>query len=94
MSEKPLEDVRLTAVNDAEFFGVRAPCEIVYGSFLVQGHTTVEGARRAKKIQSTCLAVVALVRLVNVCLREDQDMGADGIPLNRGTVSFEEGLLT
>lgn len=94
MDWKPFEDVRLTAVNNTEFFGVRAPCEIVYGSFLVQGHTTIERARRAEKIQSTCLAVVTLVCLINVRLREDQDMCANGVPLNRGTVSFEERLLT
>ena len=62
-------------------------------TLLVQRHATVESARGTEEIQATSLAIVALICLIDVRSRDDENLGAKRIPLDLGSLRLEEGLL-
>jgi hypothetical protein len=55
-------------------------------------HTRIKLAGRAQKVKSS-LSVVALARLINISLREDNQAGAGRVPLQLDLVTLEKGLL-
>ena len=54
--------------------------------------STVEVPRGAQEHQAR-LAIVALVCLVDIGSRDDENLGAKRIPLDLGSLCLEEGLL-
>jgi hypothetical protein len=82
----------LTSIDHAELLRVRTPCEIVDGSLLVEGHTTVEVTGGTEQVQ-TSLSVVTLIRVVDFGLRQYEDLSAQGVPLDLSAVCLEESLL-
>ena len=60
---------------------------------LVQRDATVEVTGGAEQIQTAGLAVVALVRLVDIGSSENKHLGTKCVPLDLGALSLEEGLL-
>jgi len=81
-----------TTVNHPEFFGVGAPCKVVHGPFLVQSDPAIEVARRAEKVQP-CLTIVALIRVVDIGLRQNKNLRPKGVPFDLRTFRFEKVLL-
>lgn len=61
-------------------------------TLLVELDARVEGAVRAKNVH-VCLAVVALVGLVDVSLSQDNHAGAEVVPLKLNLVALVECLL-
>jgi hypothetical protein len=61
-------------------------------TFLVKRDSTVKVAGCTEEIQAS-LSVVALIRSVDIRLREDQNLRAKGVPFDLRTISFEERLL-
>ena len=83
---------RHVSVHDTELLRVGRPCAVVDGPFLVQVNTRVESSIRAEDIQVR-LAVVALIALVNIRLREHSHARALLIPLHLDFISLVERLL-
>jgi hypothetical protein len=65
----------------------------MHWTFFIECHTAVEGAGSTEEIQATGLAVVALVSLVYISLRQHQNMRANGVPLDCRPIRLEEVLL-
>ena len=80
------------AVNHAELLGVGRPRHVVDGALLVKSDTSVERAVGAQEVH-VGLAVVALVGLVNLCLRQHNQSSSELVPLELDLVGLEEGLL-
>ena len=82
-----------TAIDHAKLLGVRTPRKVVDRALLVERDAAVEVAGGAEEIQHR-LAVVALVRLVDVRVRKQQDLRAKVVPLDLAAIRLEEVLLT
>ena len=63
------------------------------GTVLVESNAAVEVACSAQQVEATSLAIVALVCLVDIGSRDDENLGAKRIPLDLGSLCLEEGLL-
>ena len=63
-------------------------------TILIQRDAAVEVAGGAEQIETAGLAIVALVRLVDIGSGENEDLGAERVPLDLGALGLEEGLLT
>jgi hypothetical protein len=61
-------------------------------TFLVKIYTAIEIASGTEKVKVS-LAVVALIRVVDVRLREDKDLSSKRVPLDLSTIGLEEALL-
>ena len=83
---------RHVAVDDTELFRVGRPRNVVDGTLLVELDARVKGTVGAEDVH-VGLAVVALVGLVDVGLRQDDDAGAEVVPLELDLVALVEGLL-
>lgn len=66
----------------------------MHGPLFVESHSTVKVAGCTEKIKATGLPVIALVRLVDIRLCENEDLGAKRIPFDLGALCLEERLLT
>lgn len=80
------------AVYDTELLGVGGPRHVVDRALLVKSDASVERAVGAQEVH-VGLAVVALVGLVNLCLRQHNQSSSELVPLELDLVGLEEGLL-
>lgn len=62
-------------------------------SIFVQCHATVKVTGGAQEVETTGLAIVALVGLVDVSLGQNEDLGAKRVPLDLRTLRLKESLL-
>ena len=83
---------RHVAIHDAELGRVGRPGDIVDRALLVQSDARVKGAVGGEQVHGG-LAIVALVRLVNVRLRQHNQRSTQTVPLELNLVALEKGLL-
>ena len=81
----------LTSINDTKLLRVRAPGKVVDRTLLVQSNAAVKVTSGAQEVK-TGFSVVALVRIVNFGLCEDEDLRAEHVPLHLRAVGLEERL--
>ena len=79
-------------VDNSELLGIWRPGNIVDWTLLVECDTGVETAVGAQDVQ-VGLSVVRLAGLVDFRLGEDDESGAESIPLELDFVALEESLL-
>ena len=82
----------LTSIYHSKLFRVRAPGEVMDGTFLVQCYSTVKVASSAEEIHAG-LPIITFVGVVDFSLRKDQDLSSERIPLDLRTIGLEERFL-
>jgi hypothetical protein len=81
-----------TSIDNAKLFRVWTPGKVVDRTFLVKSNAAIEIAGSTQEEHSS-LSIVTLVAIVDLGLRQDQNLCAKGIPLDLSTICLEESLL-
>lgn len=80
------------SVDNSELLGIWRPCDVVDWTLLVECDAGIETAVGAQDVQ-VGLSVIRLAGLVDFRLGEDDEGGAESVPLELDFVALEEGLL-
>ena len=80
-----------TAIHHAKLFAIGTPCNIMDGTFLIEGDTATKIASCTEKIQVR-LSIVAHVGVVDLSLDDNQGLCSKVIPFNLCVIDHVKGL--